>query len=62
MKAQALGKLAGTLLSVMVFAPLLLLCGANWLLEALGHAQFGYTLATWVGAFLFTAALRNNNR
>ena len=58
-KAEALGALFGTLLSAFVFAPLLLICGLNWLLEAAGHSQLPYSWASWFGACLVASAFRN---
>lgn len=57
-RAEIIGEALGTIFIVAVVAPLLLICGANWLLEAAGHAQLDYTWATWFGAYLIGVALR----
>ena len=51
-KAESLGAALTQLVILAVGKPLILICGANWLLETVGHEQIPYKIATWFGATL----------
>ena len=55
---ELVGKILFGLLLNFVIAPLLLICGINWVLEGLGLALIPYTLATYFGALVFRMGLK----
>lgn len=55
-KANKIAELLGALSVSVLVKPLLLICGINWLLEALGNTQIPYSLASWFGGVLLIMA------
>lgn len=54
--SHAVAELLGALSITVLVKPLLLICGVNWLLEAVALTQISYSLATWFGALLIIVA------